>query len=539
MGRLVRSRWLLVGIIGLGVVVRVGVMWRSGWRIEYDEAMVALMSRHILAGELPVFLAAQPTLGVLEAYVLAGLFAVGGQEPYVLRILSLLYVTGYLAALAWAAHLAYGRRVSHLATLIAALGSLYLFAVGTKVWAGTMGTLTLGTLLPCLMTITLDNTIRQPQQLRRFALLGLTAGVMFWTALLSAYYLLPAGIVGLVWLVRDHTPLRQKLFGVLVAGIGFGVGSLPFWWYNAANGWITFQIAFGGDRSTSAELQAVAQHFITDLIPRLASGSPEWGGIGASARRLAGVLFGIGWVGLTVGLAARHKQPHARTRWLLWGIGISVPLIYLTSGYARNALNPFGVDATGRYVLMLHSVVPIGLAVMAVELADRRQIGVRLIGMGLITTVLTLSLVGLALVNPVRLFDSPYYNRLPDDLTPLIDYLNDQNIRYVWTDVGIAHPLIFETQEQIIAADYWDAEIAGGLVRFPRYFNAVLDAVERGEQVAYVLPVLPDQNTPPIVAALHEANIDYSEQRIGNLVVYQPTAPIHPEQIAAGLGYQY
>ena len=452
---------ILTACVVIGLMARAWLMWRSDGRIEYDEAMVGLMATGILAGERPAFLAAQPTLGAGEAYFLALLFAVFGVNTVVMRVLSLIYTAIYIAGVGTVGRLAFGKRVGILAALLAGLSPLYVIAVGTKVWTGTMGTLAFGTWLLVLTWACVRDDLSHIKRLFWFAALGLLAGVAFWTALMSAYFLIPCIVVMLWWMTRHRIGWTEMALDIGIALVMFFAGSAPFWFYNAANDWITLQIAFGGESSTAAELIAVAIHLRDDLIPRLGSGSPEWGGLGATARMLAGWLYAGSLIFMT-GMALRQRnRSGAVARWLVIGVGLSVPLVYTFSGYARNALNPYGIDATGRYVLMWHTVLPIGVAASAVGLY-RLHSWLRWSGATLVTLILTLNLLAMWTVNPVRLFDSPYYDRLPADLTPLIDYLEAQAIHYVWTDVGIAHPLIFYTSERIIAADYWDAEIAGG-----------------------------------------------------------------------------
>ncbi|HSD83677.1 MAG TPA: hypothetical protein VLG46_07455, partial [Anaerolineae bacterium] len=223
-------------------------------------------------------------------------------------------------------------------------------------------------------------------------------------------------------------------------------------------------------------------------------------------------------------------------RWMLAVFVVALPLIYLFSGYARNALNPWGVDATGRYVLMIHTAFPIGVAVLSAAIGRLRIPGARLIGLALVLLIIGLNLLGNLRVNSVKAFDSPYYDRLPDSLTPLIAYLDQQDISHVWTDVGIAQVLMFDTNERIWAADYYDAYIARGLIRFPD----ALAAVQAAPRTAFVIPILPEQNNPPLQRALDSARINYTYARVmPTLAVYIPDQPIDPAVIAGGLGYQY
>ena len=524
------KRWMVGVVVLCGLVFRWWLFARSGWRIEYDEAMVGLMAADILDGARPVFLAAQPTLGMLEGYILAGLYTLFGVNTFALRMLSLLYSAGYIAGVAWLGWLAYGRRVGVLAGLIAAVSSAYLVAVGTKVWAGTMGTLAFGTLLVCIAaTIPRRDTSPRWRGVL-WALLGIVGGLAFWTAFLSAYYLVPVALVLLVWLLVNRDA-RQWL-GVLVAAVSFFIGSAPFWVYNATHNWLTLQLTLSSESSTPDQLWQITVHLMTDIVPRLAVGSAEWGGVGTVWRGVLVTVYLCGLVALAISAVRRRTV----ARWLVLGVALSVPVIYINSGFARNALNPFGVDATGRYLVMWHSVWPIGVAALAVWLAQWR----RVVGAGLVAFVVGFNLLNAFALDAVRLFDSPYYlGRLPDDLSPLIAELDALDVRYVWTDVGLAHPLIFYSGERIIAADYYDTVISGGLLRFPEYFETVTAATARGERVAYVAPVPAWLENPPIERALAAADVAYSAIRVGDLVIYLPDDTLPPEAIAPGLGFQY
>lgn len=532
-----RRFWGLLGaVVALGVAWRVWLFVRSGWRIEYDEAMLGLMGLQILRGEaFPLTLAAQPTLGALEAYIVAGVFALFGVGAVSLRVVSLLYVAGTIGGVGVLARVGYGQRAGVLAALVAALAPPYLIAIGTKVWAGTMTTLMLGTWLMVAVLWALQPNA--PRRAARWALVGGVGGVMLWTAFLSAYYLLPCALMMGVWLARALISQRATPTAALrwvgAALVGALIGSLPFWVFNLQNDWLILRMTLGSEPSNAAQLRAIGLHLLTDLLPRLMSGSPEWGGIGATLRYGAAALALAGVAALV--MRAAQGSPRQRARVLIAAVALAVPLIYIPSGFARNALNPYGIDATGRYVLMWHSVLPIGIAVLGLSLARRW----RWMGAGVVAGCIALNVWGATWGDAQRLFDSPYYDRLPSDLAPVIDALSQEGVRYVWTDNGIGLPIMFYTQTDILTADYWDAVIAGGLVRFPQYYAQVQAASDANEPVAYLLPVLPTQTEPPIVRALAAAGVSYRTRRIGGLVLYLPDVPTPPQALAGGLGYQY
>jgi hypothetical protein len=179
---------------------------------------------------------------------------------------------------------------------------------------------------------------------------------------------------------------------------------------------------------------------------------------------------------------------------------------------------------------MLHSALPIGVALLARIKPFRRY---AVLG---IVAALTLNLIGLARIDPTPVFTSPYYVDQPATLQPLIDVLDQRGITHIWTQVGIAHVLMFETHERILAADYYDRMYAHGLLRFPDVFEAVASA----DRVAYVTLILPGQTETPMDKAFAATGIPY--QRLTptpQLLVIIPQNHIDPATVLPGLGFQY
>src|SRR5512133_681799 len=93
----------------IGLVVCAAAAWKALfllWNVvpfNADEAVVALMARHILIGERPVFFYGQAYMGSLDAYLVAAGFLLFGQQVWLIRLVqSLLYLgtifTTYLIA---------------------------------------------------------------------------------------------------------------------------------------------------------------------------------------------------------------------------------------------------------------------------------------------------------------------------------------------------------------------------------------------------------------------------------------------------------
>ncbi len=540
-----RRAVLLALLLGLGV--RLALIVASGWRIDYDEAMIGLLGMRVQGGSFSAFVPGQPTLGSIEAYLLAPLFALFGANVYSFRLLSLLLSAAYIVTTAWVGRAALGTRGGAFAALLAALCPPYMLIGSLKTWGATIETLILGNLLLLLVSRALaDGVQRRPRWQVWFAA-GVVAGVMFWIAWLGFYYFIPAALLTVVVLLSRRRGEGWRQVRPLLAAVpAFLLGSAPFWLHNLRHDFETFRV-IGAGSTTAGEINAVLRHFASDLLPRLVTGAPEWGAYGRLAHVLALLLYGAGMLALAV-LALRRASPAGKRllRVLLLGLALTIPPVYALSSYGDSALNPWGIDATGRYVLMLHSVLPVGAAALAGVLPLRAHCrGARWTcwhvvrgagGASAVALLLTLNISLVLRINSLRAFDSPYYHRLPNNLTPLVDYLNDYGYNYVWTDTGIAQVLVFQTGGQLIAADYYDAYIAGGILRFPE----LLTAVETAAFAVYVVPVQPGQTDFPLRRAFAAAGIGYRlDYPTASLAVIVPERRVNPHEVAAGLGYQY
>ncbi len=506
----------LAAITVVGVVFRLWLMLQANLKLDYDEAMIGLMARDIAAGNwYGAFVPAQPTLGSAEAWLLAPWLQLTGTSRVAFRLYALLTAAAYILSSAWLGWACFrSHRAALVSALAASLAPAYILVAGAKTWGFTIETLILGNILIILTQLASQRT-------HKWAAVGagLCAGVMFWNTWLSLYYLLP---VALFWLLHPGT--RRQVPLVMLT---FFLGSAPFWLHNLQSNFESFGVILGENSERSAPLGIITKLrlFIEDHFTQQVTGFPAWSPAFPLLQLLAVGLYAAG-CGL-LGLRA------LQTRWpallLTASLLVTVPLIYLLSTYSDDAMlaRLYGVDATGRYVVMLHSVFPIAVAALLL-------LRPRLVRVIAVTAVIVLNVFIAVQMNPSRAFDSPYYQRQPDTLAPVIDLLLENNITHIWTDVGIGQPLMFYTDYQILAADYYDTA-SGGLARFPTAYNAV----ENSQQAAYVVPIIPGQTDTPLNRALDAEAITYAVHYLDSIAVYIPAEHVHPSQIADGLGAQY
>src|SRR5690606_41435470 len=134
--------------------------------------------------------------------------------------------------------------------------------------------------------------------------------------------------------------------------------------------------------------------------PGLGSGVPAGQVLGWPAAWWLQIVYQGALVGL-LALAWRGRtHPGHANRALLALFALLLPPIYWLSGYGNHALNEFGFDATGRYVLMLHSVMPVAVGAVAATLARRGGAG-RAIAAAAVSSAIALNLLGAARLDPV------------------------------------------------------------------------------------------------------------------------------------------
>lgn len=518
----------LCALLGLGL--RLALLARAGWRYDYDEGMVGLQALSIVRGARPVFHPGQPYLGALESYLIAPVFVAFGADAVTLKLIPWLLSGVYVATTGWLGLRAYGARTGALAALLAAYAPSYLLITGMKAWGATAETLVLGNLALIAASYVADSGASSRTARRALVLFGLVSGIACWVSWLFAFYAIPIAFV-MLWRGRS---LPVWAWGA--AALAFAVGSLPFWAENARSGFATFSYLLAEQGEGLATPHLVFDHLIHDLAPRLVSADPRWPILSWPAIWWLQAAYQGGALALVMwGWRGGWDPARRPARVLLALFVVNAPALYLLSGWGNHAINRFGHDATGRYLLMLHSAFPIGVAALAVMVA-RRRAWLRPVGAGIVAATIGLNLLGALRADPLRSFASPYYLRQPATLDSLIAFLAAQDIAHVWTDVGIAHVLMFETEGRIQAADWYDIYAGRGLLRFP----AVPERIARAERVAFVEAVVPGQHDTPLERAFEALSVPYVSARPSpDLLVVVPLGPVEPAALGDGLGYQF
>ncbi len=195
----------------IAIVVRAFIVIHTQGFIDGDEALVGIQAEHILHGELPIYFYNQPYMGSLEAYIMAGIFAIVGPSVWALRaepiLLSLIVVwlTWKLAsALADTARLPLHakRWFMTIAAFLAAMPPLYDTVLQLRTLGGYVE-IFIFMLLLMLFALALTNRRAAGASRRelawRWASIGFIVGLGLWVNPLIFYAIFAAAI----WITWD------------------------------------------------------------------------------------------------------------------------------------------------------------------------------------------------------------------------------------------------------------------------------------------------------------------------------------------------
>lgn len=504
------------------VIVILAVLWRA-WIIESealklnsDEAVVGLMARHMANGQpVPTFYYGQDYMGSLDAVLIAGGFILLGESVTTIRVVQ---AALYLISLGLAYGLAYRvtgrRRVAWMTCLLLAIPTM----LGTLYSGITLGGYNELIILGVLVIWQgWEVTYGQSKALWRWGLLGLAAGLGWWT---NGAIITPLAVVGL-WGVWHFSAHRWRGYA-LAMGL-FLLGSAPWWVYNLNHDWAALAFLTSNDPSTSQHTLTWAEKSLALILVGFSSLYGfrfPW-----DARFQSGlsvILAGIVYLALlSLWLQERLGRHQA---WLWRGQGVVLANFGVLS--AVFMFSSFQ-DATGRYLMPLWIPATLGIALALERL---RCFSPRLASISLAILVAFHALTTLpAIQHPSGIqaqLDSALITQDSDDQA-MIAYLDAQGYRYGYTSYWVSYKLIFLTQERLIFDTSLPYDTEGYRPNNNRYAPYV-EQVAQAETVVWITQAMPELDRL-IEEAFQEAQISYQVEVIGPYWVYhrlsRPVAP--------------
>lgn len=560
----------LVGALIVSLLLKASLLAVGVVPFNSDEAVVALMARHILQGERPVFFYGQAYLGSLDAWLVAGAFAILGESVPAIRVVQVILYLGTIATCYWLALRIYRNRwIASVAALLLAIPTVTVTLYTTVTLGGYGETLLIGNAL-LLLALRLGEG---GEKWWHWFLFGLLGGVGFWAFGLVLVYLLPAvffvALQRCVSRNKADLPQRHKdtkptkpffvsfvpscLRGKLPVGIGlaaaaFSLGAWPWISFTLANG-LTGVKELGGSAIAGASGGGFVVEIGKHLLNFLVLGTmvifglrPSWS-VRLLALPLAPLALTVQLAAVTYAVRRLVAHPNQQTaisnsrfairnlqsaRWLLAAVCLTL--------IAAFVFTPFGADPSGRYFLPL--AVP--LAIFTAEMLDRlRRDYPRLAVVGL-SGLIAFNLWGTiqsagtfppgltTQFDPVAQIDRRYDSAL-------IDFLLAEGETRGYGNYWVEFPIAFLSGERLIFSSqlpyHLDFRHTSRDDRYPPYTGAV--AVS--ERVAYVTT-----NHSPLDERIREGlkglGVEFRELEIGDYhIFYRLSRKVVPEELGLGV----
>ncbi len=185
----------LVGAILAATALKTGILAVQAVPFNADEAVVALMARHILQGERPLFFYGQAYMGSLDAYLVAAIFKMFGSQVWGIRFVQILLYAGTLVTTAWLGKSISGKwQVGVMAAWFLAVPTVSMTLYTTVSMGGYGEMLLVGNLI-LLLTVSLGRDANRQDSRKRslnWLGLGLLSGMGLWVFGLTLVYSVPA-----------------------------------------------------------------------------------------------------------------------------------------------------------------------------------------------------------------------------------------------------------------------------------------------------------------------------------------------------------
>lgn len=407
---------VLAAVAAAGLLLRVYVYRSRLGAPNSDEAVVGLMVRHVLHGQVTTFYWGQGYGGSQEALLTAPVFFVFGSSWLALRVVPVA-LTAVAALVVWRV----GRRLFGSPAGLVAAALVWLWPPYALDWTThQFGFYAGGTLYAALLLLLALRIAEQPT-LARVSVFGLVFGLALWEDI----QLVPVALPILAWVLWRRPAAVRHAWLALPAAV---VGASPWLLWNVHHGFASFQTHIVAQSSYEHRLRV----FFSPLLPMLL-------GLRTPFSQEA-LLSGAAVDGALVVLAACFAYGAWRSRAgdasILYLTTAAFPFVYAISRQTLFSSEP-------RYLLVL---VP-ALALLLAQAASTRPRAATLL-----VAAAALSAVTLTRMDSWVRSAAPVPPIAPHRTGAAVAALRRAHVDRVFAHYWAAYLIDFETREKIVAA---------------------------------------------------------------------------------------
>jgi hypothetical protein len=537
------------GVLAVGAGLKVILLLFQVVPFNSDEAIVALMAKHIIDGARPTFFYGQAYMGSLDAFLVAAGFLLFGEQVWVVRLVQGILYLGTLLTTGWIGKKSFGSHsIGILAAWFLAIPTVNVTLYTTVSLGGYGEMLLLGNLilLAGLYIIEYLNESRWSQAIRLSLVYGILTGLGIWAFGLTLVYSLPVGIylvVKLWGLIRKAPEAKigglegwKILIGVLATALmGLIVGAAPWCLYAVNHGFAQLLGELQGGAIAGVEGLSGPRQVLQHLVNFLLLGGtvifglrPPWEMRWLALPLIPFVLFF--WAAVlvySVRKVCAMERPGPAV-FLLGGVIITLILGFL--------LTPFGADPSGRYFLPLTVPLALTAAKMVLHLRERWSKG----AWGLVGLVLIFNLWGTI----QSALDYPPGLTTQFDPVAQIDHRYDQELMSFlgregeyrgYTNYWVAYPLAFKSGEEIVFVPRLPYHQDSRYTERDDRYEPYDEIVGASQRVAYITTshLALDEY---LRVSFTELGIAWKEHRIGDYhIFYNLSRPVGPAEIGLGV----
>ena len=184
-------------IVVVSLVIAIGLKWiiliNEKVPFNSDEAIVALMARHILTGDRPIFFYGQSYMGSLDAWLVSFGFLLFGESVWVVRFIQTILYCGTILTTYWLGRIIFNSsKIGSLGALLLAVPTVNVMLYTTVSLGGYGEALLIGNLIfICAIYLGRYTENNDRNKLWLWFTLGFLGGVGFWSFGIILIYFLP------------------------------------------------------------------------------------------------------------------------------------------------------------------------------------------------------------------------------------------------------------------------------------------------------------------------------------------------------------